>query len=206
VRLFSLFAAPPESVLEWSEAGVEGAWRFLGRVWRLVASWAPKITAAPETRAGDEVRQRVHATIKRVTDDMERFHFNTGIAAVMELVNLIYSTNSCDREALESVVLLLTPMAPHIAEELWKRLGHDDLAATHAWPGFDEGLAKRKLMPYPVQVNGKLRGQVEAEPEADQATVEALARALPSAMAHIDGKNVVKIVFVKGRLINFVVK
>jgi leucyl-tRNA synthetase len=200
VRVFSLFAAPPDSVLEWSEAGVEGAWRFLGRVWRL---------ATEKPLGTDEsVRQKMHATIKKVTEDIggERFHFNTAIAAMMELVNAISAAPVRDRAAVEALVLMLSPMAPHLCEELWQRLGHTDLLASHAWPEFDPALAAKKIVNYPVQVNGKLRGQVEAEPEAPQATVEAAARALENVQQHLEGKQVAKVVFVPGRLINFVVR
>jgi leucyl-tRNA synthetase len=199
VRVFSLFAAPPDSMLEWSEAGVEGAWRFLNRVWRLVTERLQANTAIT-----DDVRQKMHQTIKKVTEDNERFHFNTSIAAIMELVNAIYAAPAADRESAEAVVRLLAPFAPHIAEELWRRLGHDDMLALHPWPTFDPEIAQKKRVPYPVQVNGKLRGQVEGEPEATQETIEPLAR--EAAKAALDGKQIVKIVFVKGRLINFVVK
>ncbi len=212
VRVFSLFAAPPESVLEWSEAGVEGAWRFLNRVYRVVG----QVLVKP---AGDVdeplLRQKTHQTIKKVTDDVggERFHFNTAIASIMELVNAIYSSPSLAkapsaavREAVEAVVRLMAPFAPHLAEELWLRLGHHELLATHAWPAFDPEIAQKKRVPYPVQVNGKLRGQVEAEPEADQSTVEGLAREVATVQAALDGKTLAKVVFVKGRLINFVVR
>jgi leucyl-tRNA synthetase len=196
VRLFSLFAAPPDSMLEWSDEGVIGARRFLDRVWRLVHG-------AIGERA--ELRQKTHQTIKKVTEDYAAFKFNTAIAAIMELVNAIYKEGS-DREAIEVVVRLLAPMAPHICEELWKRLGHDELLATKRLPEFDPEIAAKKRVPYPVQVNGKLRGQVEAEPDANQASVEAMARALDGVKAFLDGKTVAKIVFVPGRLINFVVK
>jgi leucyl-tRNA synthetase len=199
-RVFSLFAAPPDSVLEWSEAGVEGAWRFLNRVYRLV-------TEKP-LGADDGVKQKLHATIKKVTEDVggERFHFNTAIAAIMELVNAIYTAPARDREAVETVVVLLAPFAPHLAEELWRRLGHETLVATHPWPKFDPELAQKKRVPFPVQVNGKLRGQVEDEPDAPQARIDAAAREVPQVRAALDGKALVKVVFVPGRLINFVVK
>jgi leucyl-tRNA synthetase len=198
VRVFSLFAAPPESVLEWSEAGVEGAWRFLNRVWRLATE--------KELGSDDSVKQKLHATIKKVTEDFERFHFNTAIAAIMELVNAIYAAPARDREAVETVVRLLAPMAPHLAEELWRRLGRGELLVTHPWPRYDAETAQKKRVPYPVQVNGKLRGQVEAEPDAAQPTVEEQARALAPVRAVLDGKQIVKVVFVPGRLINFVVR
>jgi leucyl-tRNA synthetase len=201
VRVFSLFAAPPDSMLEWSDAGIEGAWRFLNRVWRLVTE-----RLFEGVTPSEELRQKLHQTIKKVTDDNERFHFNTAIAAIMELVNAIYAAPAADHESTEMVVRLLAPYAPHLTEELWHRMGHKDLLAVHPWPTYDPAIAQRKRVPYPVQVNGKLRGQVEAEPEAAQATVEELARAVGTVQAALDGKEIVKIVFVKGRLINFVVR
>jgi leucyl-tRNA synthetase len=205
VRIFSLFAAPPDSMLEWSDAGVEGAWRFLNRVHRMVDKHVAQGFAA---RASDELRQKTHATIKRVTDDVEGFKFNTAIAAIMELVNVVYGSTEVDREAVESVVRLLAPMAPHLCEELWARLGHDEkqMLVTHPWPTFDPEIAARKRINYPVQVNGKLRGQVEAEPEAAREAIESQARALAAVRPWLDGKEVVKVVFVPGRLINFVVR
>ncbi|HEX6836177.1 MAG TPA: class I tRNA ligase family protein, partial [Polyangia bacterium] len=205
VRIFSLFAAPPDSMLEWSDAGVEGAWRFLNRVYRMVEKF---VAGGFSGKASAEVKQKTHATIKRVSEDVEAFKFNTAIAAIMELVNAIYSTPEVDREAVESVVRLLAPMAPHLGEELWRRLGHDEsqMLVTHPWPTWDEATAAKKRIAYPVQVNGKLRGQLEAEPEAGKEAIESQARGLDSVKPWIDGKEVVKVVFVPGRLINFVVR
>jgi leucyl-tRNA synthetase len=205
VRIFSLFAAPPDSMLEWSDAGVEGAWRFLNRVYRMVEKHvAAGFAEAPSA----ELKQKTHATIKRVSEDVEAFKFNTAIAAIMELVNVIYSTSAVDREAVEAVVRLLAPMAPHLCEELWQRLGHGEaeMLVTHPWPTYDAEAAAKKRIAYPVQVNGKLRGQVEAEPEAARETIESQARALATVKPWIDGKELVKVVFVPGRLINFVVR
>ncbi len=201
VRVFSLFAAPPDSMLEWSEAGVEGAWRFLNRVWRLVTE-----RFSADAQPSPELREKTHQTIKKVTEDNERFHYNTSIAAIMELVNAIYGAPVADRESVEATVRLLGPFAPHLAEELWRRLGHTELLATHDWPTYDAEVAQKKRVPFPVQVNGKLRGQVEAEPDADQARIEGEARQIATVQAALDGKQIVKIVFVKGRLINFVVR
>ncbi len=211
VRLFSLFAAPPDSMLEWSEAGVDGAWRFLNRVYRLVSQVAGK--SIVQVNDDGELGQRTHQTIKKVTDDLggERFHFNTAIAAIMELTNAIYAQaelkpTTAQREAIEAVVRLLAPMAPHLSEEMWRMLGHQDLLATQSWPQYDAQVAQKKRVPFPVQVNGKLRGQVEAEPEAAQAQIEAAARELATVQQFLDGKQLVKVVFVAGRLINFVVR
>jgi leucyl-tRNA synthetase len=152
------------------------------------------------------VDQKLHATIKKVSEDFERFHFNTAIAAIMELVNAIYAAPERDRAAVEAVVRLLGPMAPHLCEELWQRLGHAELLATHPWPTYDPERAQKRRVPYPVQVNGKLRGQVEAEPDVAEAEVARAARALAPVAAALDGKQLVRIVFVPGRLINFVVR
>ncbi|MDB4965294.1 MAG: leucyl-tRNA synthetase [Myxococcales bacterium] len=205
VRIFSLFAAPPDSLLEWNDAGVEGAWRFLNRVNRMVEKHA---TAGFAERGSDEVRQKTHATIKRVTEDVESFKFNTAIAAIMELVNVIYAATAVDRDAVEAVVRLLGPMAPHLAEEMWRRLGHPEaeMLVTHPWPTYDPAVAAKKQVVYPVQVNGKLRGQVETDPEAAREAVESQARGLSTVKPWIEGKEVVKVVFVPGRLINFVVR
>jgi leucyl-tRNA synthetase len=205
VRIFSLFAAPPDSMLEWSDAGVEGAWRFLNRVYRLVDK---HVTAGFAGESPAELKQKTHATIKRVSEDVESFKFNTAIAAIMELVNAIYAATAVGRDAVESVVRLLSPMAPHLCEEMWQRLGHGEteMLVTHPWPTWDDAIAAKKQIVYPVQVNGKLRGQLEAEPEAARDAVESQARALDSVKPWIDGKEVVKVVFVPGRLINFVVR
>ena len=149
-RLFSLFAAPPEKDLDWSDQGVDGSFRFLNRVWKLVFEFAPLVRNAGPVRnadsfAGDsgKLRRAIHKTIKKVTEDMEeRFHFNTAIAAIMELVNSISSFEpkkdpSCApvlKEALEAVVLLLAPFVPHIAEELWEGLGHEGGIGSASWP------------------------------------------------------------------------
>jgi leucyl-tRNA synthetase len=126
----------------------------------------------------------------------------------MELVNAIYAATEVDREAVESVVRLLAPMAPHLSEELWQRLGHGEaeMLVTHPWPSYDPARAAKRRIQYPVQVNGKLRGQLEAEPDAGRDTVESQARALGSVKPWLDGKELVKVVFVPGRLINFVVR
>ncbi len=215
VRLFSLFAAPADSVLEWNEAGVEGAYRFLQRLWRAAMAVGTSSLNAPNAADGELV-QKTHATIKKVTEDIcgERFQFNTAIAATMELVNAIYAhpaykaaaSNEAVRAAIEAAVRVLHPMAPHLTEEAWSLLGHETLLARAPWPEFDPALVQLRRVIYAVQVLGKLRGQVEADADAEQAVVEALAREHSAVRAHLDGKETVKVVFVRGRLINFVVR
>ncbi len=214
VRLFSLFAAPAESMLEWSEAGVEGALRFLQRLWRLAAALADNAGGAT-VDADADLMQKTHATIKKVSEDIggERFQFNTAIAAIMELTNAVYShptyktaPSPTVRFAVESALQILHPMAPHLTEAAWERIGKKAMLATSAWPAFDAQIAQKKRASYAVQVMGKLRGTVDSDPDADQATIEALARALDTVNAFIAGKEMAKVVFVKGRLINFVTK
>jgi leucyl-tRNA synthetase len=167
-------------------------------------------TAGFAERGSDEVRQKTHATIKRVTEDVEGFKFNTAIAAIMELVNVIYAAapGGVDREAVESVVRLLAPMAPHLAEEMWQRLGHTEaeMLVTHPWPTYDPEVAAKKQVIYPVQVNGKLRGQVEVPSGAPEAQVLAAVDANENVQKWLAGKEVVKRVYIPGKLLNLVIK
>ena len=214
-RLFSLFAAPPEKDLEWNEAGVEGCYRFLGRVWRGVYDNLAIIQGAAAASGaagpGRDLRRQVHRTIKKVTEDIDgRFHFNTAIAAVMELVNAIYGFEAkADhpevlREALESVVRLLAPFVPHIAEELWAIMGYEDGLDAAGWPDWDEAALVEEERTIVVQVNGKVRGKVTVAADADEATVRAAALAEPNVVRFLEGQTVRKVVVVPGRLVSVV--
>ena len=220
-RLFCLFAAPPDSVLEWNEAGVEGCSRFLGRLHRMVArAMALPVGAdGADSPAATALRRKTHKTIRRVTTDLfERLQYNTAIAAIMELSNeagdFLTAATAAEggarltpalREALESAVLLLCPMAPHLCEELWRALGHDSFAAATAWPVCDDDIARDDQVTVVVQVNGKKRGDVLVAPDADEAAVTALALRDPNVAQHTQGKTIRKSIFVKGRLLNLVV-
>ena len=215
-RLFSLFAAPPEKDLEWNEAGVEGCYRFLNRVWRGVYDNLETIGGVAVATAADgpgrELRRQVHRTIKKVTEDIDgRFHFNTAIAAVMELVNAIYAFDAKQehpavlREALESVVRLLAPFVPHIAEELWAAMGHSAGLDAAGWPSWDEEALTEDELTIVVQVNGKVRGKVTVPATADEATLRAAALAEPNVARFLEGATVRKVVVVPGRLISVVV-
>jgi leucyl-tRNA synthetase len=220
-RLFSLFASPPERDLEWSDQGVDGSYRFLNRVWKLVFELAPLISNAgplksTRSMSGDagKLRRAIHKTIKKVTEDVEeRFHFNTAIAAIMELVNSISSFEakknpSCApvlKEAVESVVLLLAPFVPHIAEELWEGLGHGGGIESASWPMYDAEAVVEDELTIVVQVNGKLRGKVTVAAVATEEQVRAAALADEKVLAHLEGKTVRKIVHVPGKLLNIVV-
>jgi leucyl-tRNA synthetase len=217
-----LFAAPPEKDLEWSEESIDGAWRFLNRVYRLVERHA---AAVREARAGvvavasatekeKRLLRKAHQTLQRVTSDFEtRWHFNSAIALIMELTNEIYACEPLEegarpeicKEVLELLTLMLAPMTPHIAEEMWEMLGHSNGLWTAAWPAADAELAKDDEVEVPVQVNGKLRGKLKVAAGAKQDDLVALAKADPGIAQHLDGKRIVKVVYVPDKLLNLVV-
>jgi leucyl-tRNA synthetase len=224
-RVFSMFAAPPEKALEWADQGVEGAFRFLGRVWRMVENHE-SVLSSVKAFSGDhtalthgpskKLRSKVHQTIAKVRGDFNNgYHFNTAIAAIMELVNDIYlyplelavpESRPVLREAIEVVIRLLYPMAPHLTEELWERLGETQWLVDYPLPEADPKALVRDLVPFVVQVNGKLRGNLSAPPTATQEKVSELALADPKVAPHVEGKTIVKTIFVPGKLLNFVVK
>nr|WP_304440561.1 leucine--tRNA ligase [Verrucomicrobium sp. GAS474] len=211
VRLFEMFMGPLEQMKPWSTQGVEGLYRFLGRVWRLVAEENPegewianaKLTDAAPSEA---LLRRLHETIKKVTDDVARLQFNTAISQMMILVNDLTKEEERPRAVVEPLVLLLAPFAPHTAEELWSRLGHADSLARAPWPRFEERYLEQTDASIVVQVGGKLRGKVVLPVEAGKEAVEAAARAEESVRPWLEGKETVKVVFVPKKLINFVVR
>ncbi len=280
-----MFVAPPEKEVEWTDSGLEGSYRFLARVWRLVDGVMPMVRDAPPVDGlafdvGERaLRRRTHVTIRRVTGDVDpRVHLNTAISALMELVNELYAfadarnlragpgaagseaiagrpaaagseaiagrpaaagseaiagrpaaagseaiagrpaaaasvgvaerqeTAAAVREAVEALVLMLSPFAPHMCEELWERLGHAGGVVAAGWPAADEGAMREESVEIPVQVNGKLRGRVTVAAEADEADIEAAARSAPGVVPHLEGRQVVKVIIARGRLVNIVVK
>jgi leucyl-tRNA synthetase len=216
-RLFTLFASPPEKDLEWNEQGVEGCFRFLNRVWRLVSENLSIIDGVGEVKAeslqpaAKDLRRQVHRTIKKVTEDVDgSFHFNTAIAAVMELVNGITAFSDKEaspealREAIETVVRLLSPFVPHICEELWQHLGYEDSLETFGWPVCDEKALATETLLIVVQVNGKVRGKVTVPVDANKEAVEAAALADPNVARFLEGKTLRKVIVVPGRLVNVV--
>ncbi|MBF0624420.1 MAG: leucine--tRNA ligase [Magnetococcales bacterium] len=223
-RLFMLFAAPPERDLEWNESGVDGAWRFLNRLWRLVhevlerAPGARPARAMPADRELRALRSRTHATIDKVGRDLERHQFNTGIAAVMELVNegsqalaerpdpLEVEAAAILRELAETALLLLNPYVPHITEELWAALGGDGLLCNQTWPVADPEALVREQITIVVQVNGKLRARLQVAADLPEAELQAAALADAAVQAHLAGLTVRKVVVVPGRLVNVVAK
>ena len=213
-RAFSLFAAPPDKDLDWQESGVEGMSRFLARVFRLVTRNADS-AAAPSTAAQNDADKaalrKLHQIIDRVTADFDsRWHFNTSLAGIMELTNELYALESqlspgVLAEILRRLVLLLSPFAPHLVEELWEILGEQGPALDVAWPRYDAALAAVDEVEIPVQVNGKMRGKVLVAKGADQAAVEAAARADENVARHLDGKTVRKVILIPDRMLNIVV-
>jgi len=221
-RLYTLFAAPPEKDLEWSEESIEGSWRFLNRVYRLVERHAPGVKgvrskntdAAAESPKEKFLLRKTHQTLRRVTQDFEtRWHFNSAIALVMEITNEIYSQEPLDKdvrpgvrkEVLELLTLMLAPMTPHLAEELWEMLGHSNGLWKASWPVFDEALTREEEVEIPVQVNGRLRGKVKVRVGAGADEVEKLARADAAIAPHLAGNTVVKRILVPDKLLNLVV-
>ena len=219
VRLFIIFAAPPEQTLEWSDAGVEGAARFLKRLWKIVTMHVERNGGAVLESIGNltdaqrELRRQIHQTIVKVGDDIgRRYTFNTAIAAVMELINAMSRFDDASpagravmREAAETVVLLLSPVVPHICEELWAALGGKGSVVDAAWPKADAGALARDRLEIVVQVNGKLRGQISVAACVDKAAIEQAALAEENVRRFIDGKVVKKIIVVPGKLVNIVV-
>ena len=218
-RLFMMFAAPPEQSLEWSDAGVEGASRFLKRLWRLVNEHVAggaiaKLDLKALNDAQKKLRRQTHETIAKVSDDIgRRYTFNTAIAAVMELINALakFSDSSeqgraVKQESLQAVVLLLSPIVPHITHELWQRLGNDSLLLQQPWPEVDESALQKDSMQIIVQVNGKLRSRIEVSASASKDDIEQAAQADENVKRFTDGKQLVKVIVVPNKLVNIVVR
>jgi leucyl-tRNA synthetase len=218
VRLFMMFTAPPEQSLEYSDDGVQGAFRFLKRFWTAVHKHVevgdvPELDVAALDDVQKELRRKTHQTIAKVSDDMgRRYTFNTAVAASMELLNAVMrhedtsgQSNAVVREALDAVVLFLSPIVPHICHELWAVLGHETAVVDEIWPNFDELALEQKMIEIVVQVNGKLRGRVSVAADADRDQVAAVALADENVQRFIDGKEVRKQIVVPGRLVNIVI-
>ena len=221
VRLFVMFAAPPDQSLEWSDQGVQGSFRFLNRIWNLIQEHVD--TGIPEKLEFDNnnkealsLRVKTHQTLKKVKDDYERRHaFNTAIASVMELSNKIpkqfitnnssLSERSAAHEAIMNIVIMLAPITPHLSQHLWWELGNDTPIIDHAWPEADSELLIEETVEIAVQINGKLRATVNLDPNANQETFENKALADVNVQKYLENKDIKKIIFVPGRLINIVI-
>jgi leucyl-tRNA synthetase len=215
VRLYTLFISPPEKDAEWSDRGVEGAWRFLNRVWRLVEDSSRfKVQGSRDTEKEKSLKQKTHATIKKVTEDMEgTFHFNTAISAIMELVNKTYDyiglkPEACSlelREAIQTVVILLAPFVPHVAEEMWQKLGNKESVFNAEWPMYDKNALSQSTIEFPIQINGKLRSKIKAPSAADEDEIKKLVLKDQIVIKWLEGRTPKKIIIVKGKLVNLVV-
>jgi leucyl-tRNA synthetase len=230
-RWFMLSDSPPERDLDWTESGISGAWRFCNRLWRLVAANVAALpapgaepgdtasagAASPDAEPGGDgtaaIRRAIHAAIAGVTDDLEAFHFNRSVARIHELVNALSDIDAASlsrdgaavlREGLETVTLLIGPMMPHLAEELWRMLGHETLLAETAWPVAIESLLVQDTVKLAVQVRGKMRGTIEVARDADQDAAERAALALATVTAALDGDEIKKIIYVPNRIINVI--
>jgi leucyl-tRNA synthetase len=217
VRLFMMFAAPPDQSLEWSDAGVDGAFRFLKRLWKLVASHVndgggDELDVGSLDHAGKDLRRQIHETIARVSQSIgERYTFNTAIAAVMELMNAVNKSGASSaqasalrQEALDAMVLLLSPIVPHICHHLWQALGHTTSVESESWPQADQDAMVRSTVEIVVQVNGKLRGKFLVAAGASKDEIEAAALADENVQRFLD-KPVKKVIVVPGKLVNVVV-
>ena len=220
-RLFILFAAPPEKELDWSDAGVEGSYRFLNRVYRLVQEYVNEIrgdfrgseTITIQNAEDKALNFQLNATVKKVTEDAGgRFSFNTAISSIMELVNALYKYKQGEvnvplmNDAIEKLILILNPFVPHITEELWNNLGHEDRVYQQSWPEFDPAALELETVEIIVQVNGKLKDKMAFEKNAEKSAIEEAALASERVQDAIAGKSVVKTIVVPNKLINFVVK
>jgi leucyl-tRNA synthetase len=240
LRLYVMFVAPPEKEIEWTDAGLEGCFRFLARVWRLVDQFSETLGGGGIPGPGDleltsseiALRRRTHEIIKRVTVDLDqRVHLNTAVSALMELVNDLYAfcnQSDCTRiggarevtgsvgtvasagtvavlkEAVEALVLMLSPFAPHMGEELWEHLGHSGGVVAAGWPQFQEAVARPAEIVVPVQVNGKLRARLTVAADTSESALQELALADPQVAKHLEGKTVKKVVVAGGRLVSIV--
>ncbi len=204
-RLYEMFMGPLEQVKPWNTRGVEGTHRFLNRVWRLVADGDGINASISDAPASSEQLRGLHQTIAKVTDDIENLHFNTAVAALMELTNAATKWQTVPRSVIEPFVLILAPLAPHIAEELWQRLGHEESLAYAGWPNVDEEFLKTDTIEVPVQVNGKMRGRVKIPADAAEEQILKLAREDSNVSRYLEGKEVKRAIYVRGRIVNFVI-
>jgi len=210
--------SPPDRDLEWTEAGIEGAWRYANRLWRMytepAGAIAPAGAAKPASlgEAADKTLRAVHRTVADVSGDLDRFHFNRAVARIRELTNAIEEMTGdgpdvawVRRTGLEILAQLLGPILPHLAEELWQQLGHAAPLAESPWPAYDDAMLVQDTITIAVQVNGKLRGTVMLPPDADKALAETEALALENVQRAMDGKPARKVIVVPNKVINVVV-
>jgi len=204
-RLYEMFMGPLEAVKPWSTRSIEGVDRFLNRIWRLVVGGEQLSSTLQEVPVEGELKRQLHATIKAVTEDLEGLRFNTAISAMMILLNALEGQATRPRAAVNTLVLLLSPFAPHIAEELWARLGHSNSLAHEPWPTHDPSALEQAEIPIVVQVNGKMRGRMTVPAAVSEAQLKELALADRQVKKFIDGQSIKQWIIVPKRLINIVI-
>jgi leucyl-tRNA synthetase len=219
VRLYTLFAAPPQNNFDWIESGVEGAHRFIKRVWNLVLSKAENIKDVSYTKQDfknlteedQKLRRKLHQTIKKVNEDITKeYQFNTAIASIMELVNEINSYKGSNKkvlkEAIENLILLLSPFTPFLSDTLWQEIGNKGFTIQQPFPEYDQEAIIEKTKEIPIQINGKVRGKVVVSVDATQEEVLNTAKEDENIKRWLEGKQIVKTIFIKGKILNIVVK
>jgi leucyl-tRNA synthetase len=205
LRLFVLFAGAPEKDLEWSNKGVEGMHRFLRRLWRMTISLPGN--SGDSAREDTPLRRRMHRTIRKVTEDIERIHFNTAISATIELLNAAYvqgNTGADVVDAVEMIILLLSPFAPHITEELWHRRGHSDSVHCQPWPKFDAEMAEEEEVTVVIQINGRLRDRIIVPAGMSEEKTKEAALGSESAMRWLQNEEISRVIIVPDKLVNIV--
>ncbi|MDR2708430.1 MAG: leucine--tRNA ligase [Elusimicrobiota bacterium] len=216
-RLFILFAAPPQKQLEWSADGVEGSWRFLNRVWRLVEVIDTLSDVKADQKEVDFQKENLlrlmHKTIKKVSADIEtKLQFNTAISSIMELVNALYSykfhvrDGGVSKEVYKNVLLLMAPFSPHLCEQVWKNLGYEGFISKGAWPEFDEKMIKDKIVEIPVQINAKVRGKILIPQGAGHEEVKKLALENERIQSYIEGKEIIKFIYIENKIVTLVIR
>jgi leucyl-tRNA synthetase len=213
IRLFILFAAPIQKQLDWSSDGIEGCWRFVNRVWRLFDVVNTKSITAASQKDKDDILRIMHKTIKKVTSDIEKeFQFNTAISSIMELVNALYSykyhadDDGVSLGVYKTLILLLAPITPHLCEEIWEKLGNNKCISIHAWPVFDESMIKESSIELPVQINGKLKGKITISADATEDEVKKAINSDKKIAIYLKGKQLVKFIYIKDKIVTIVIK
>jgi len=206
MRLYEMFMGPLERSKPWNTSGIEGVYRFLNRLWRHFINDEGQITELSDAQPSNETLTLMHASIKKVGNDLEGLAFNTGISQLMVFSNHLRALDEVPRVALEVFLKLLNPFSPHIAEEMWHLLGEKNELAYTEWPEYDEKLLVKDLVKLAVQVNGKVRAQIEVEVDSDKDSILKLAHDQKSVQQHTEGKTIIKEIVVPNRIVNIVVK
>jgi len=207
MRLYEMFMGPLEAMKPWSTQGVQGVYRFLQKTWRTIVSGetGELVEAVKDSQADEATLRLLNQTIKKVGDDIETFNFNTAISAMMIFANHLIKQDDRPKSVVEKFLLILAPFAPHISEELWQRLGHQDSLSYESWPEYDKELIKEKEIELAIQVNGKIKDRIVIAADADEEHIKQKALASEKVVAAINGKSPKKVIVIKSRLVNIVV-